>query len=110
MTKATDDRVLLVRTTDEELRVTIPADFKVTYGRVQPGARGYDEGYCLRIYESDTKQRAVFVNVVSFRDLSIPVQRRVKTVKNSAKSKRDSKGNAELSDKTTVSEGEWEDA
>ena len=110
MAKATDDRTLLVKTKHEELRVTIPADYKVTFGPVQPGRPDYDNGNCLRIYESETKQRAVFVNVVSFRDLSIPVQKRSKTVKNSSKSERDSKGNAKSKAETVVEESEWEDA
>ncbi len=58
-------------------RITVPAAYKVTFGAVVPGAKasGYSGGgWGLRIWESADKQRAVFTDVVSFRDLSIPVE------------------------------------
>jgi hypothetical protein len=62
------------------VRVTVPEDWKVTFGPVAPGAGKYAGGgeLALRFYESDTKQRAIFTDVQSFRDLSIPVQRLIK--------------------------------
>lgn len=111
MPSKTDNRTLLVNTKKEELRVTIPADYKVTFGPVQPGSRGYgDEGNCLRIYESETKQRAVFVNVVSFRDLSIPVERRVKRTKEKQKREYDADGNLKENSEVAVDAGDWEEA
>lgn len=54
-------------------RIEIPDDWKVTYGPVSPGKASYG-GNALRLYESETKQRAIFTDVISFRDLSIPVK------------------------------------
>ena len=44
-------------------KVTVPADWKVTFGGVNP-ARAADT--CIRMYESKDKQRAVFSQVVEF--------------------------------------------
>jgi hypothetical protein len=55
----------------------VPTSYKVTFGAVVPGAKasGYSGGgWGLRIWEATDKQRAVFTDVVSFRDLSIPVE------------------------------------
>jgi hypothetical protein len=60
-------------------RITVPESWKVTFG---PAARGTnkDKGLsrqmplALRFYESDTKQRAIFTDVVSFRDVSIKIE------------------------------------
>lgn len=61
-----------------ERRITVPSSWKVTFG---PAAKGmntknapYKVPLALRFYEADTKQRAIFTDVVSFRDLSIEVQ------------------------------------
>lgn len=103
-------RQLLIHTQNEgELLIEIPDSYKVTFGKLQPGERGYD-GNALRIYETKEKQRACFVNVVSFRDLSIPVKKRIKTVEEKGRSKRDSRGNAESKHTTVVRESEWEEA
>ena len=69
-----------VKTRSEgKLRITVPEDWKVTFGPVSPGGKyGGGGELALRFYESDTKQRAIFTDVVSFRDLSIPVQRQLK--------------------------------
>lgn len=71
-----------IDTNEGRYRVTVPASYKVTFGPVAVGGKlrggGYGEpggSMALRIYESDTKQRAVFVGVRSFRDLSIPLMR-----------------------------------
>lgn len=57
-------------------RVTVPEDWKVTFGPLAPGSKHMNgqEKLCLRMYETKEKQRAVFTDVVSFRDLSIPVE------------------------------------
>lgn len=73
---------LLTLSNSEALQIEIPDDWKVTYGPVTPGGKGSygAPDYALRIYESETKQRAIFTGVKSFRDLSIPVKRRVLSV------------------------------
>jgi hypothetical protein len=75
-------RTYLIETSDKNaLQIEIPEDWKVTYGPVTPGSKSYGgDNYALRIYESDTKQRAIFTNVRSFRDLSIPVRRLIRSV------------------------------
>jgi hypothetical protein len=60
-------------------RIKVPADWKVTFG---PAAAGNHAGrdnrlqmpLALRFYEAQDKQRAIFTDVVSFRDLSISVE------------------------------------
>jgi hypothetical protein len=56
------------------IRVTIPETWKITFGQVVPGSKsgGYTS-FGLRIWEATDKQRAVFANVASFRDLSIEI-------------------------------------
>lgn len=74
---STDERTLLVKDRQGEFKITIPADFKVTFG-APLGNRGNDfNGRELRIYEAGEKQRACFTGVEWFRDLSIPLVRRV---------------------------------
>ena len=58
-------KVLLVEDRDGKFRITIPDDWKVTFGRSfqrDPKAR-FDEPapMCLRIYEKESQQRAVFM-------------------------------------------------
>ena len=61
-------------------RITVPDSWKVTFG---PAVKGFNTGdgshrkipMALRFYESDTKQRAIFTDVKSFRDSSIKVER-----------------------------------
>jgi hypothetical protein len=84
-------RTLEVRTShDGVFRIEIDPTWKVTFSKVNPQAGGY-ECMALRIYESDEKQRACFTNVTSFRDLSIPIVRRVKKTKTKAESENNSR-------------------
>lgn len=53
-----------------DIRITIPADWKITFGPVAPGSK-VGGAMALRLWESETKQRACYVNVESFRDVSI---------------------------------------
>lgn len=99
-------RFLIERTGGESLVVEIPASWKVTFGKLHPtdGRDSYDgSGKTLRMYESDNKQRAVFTNVIAFRDLSIKVRRKVVNVEEKkffAKKEGKQVSNEEL--KTTV--------
>lgn len=73
----TGTRTYEIVTSRGKQRITVPETYKVTFGAVVPGAKaaGYSGGgWGLRIWESADKQRAVFSDVVSFRDLSIPVE------------------------------------
>lgn len=73
--------ILVNRTHDEPLIADgIPRDAKITYGPVQPGKQGYSgAGNALRIYTTANNQLAVFLNVESFRDLSLTVRERKTT-------------------------------
>lgn len=88
-----DTRRLLIKYTDpqepDEI-VEIPDSWKVTFGPWSPRAGQQQStrtfpaqnelhnkpGWILRVYETKEKQRAVFTNVESFRDLGVPLFRR----------------------------------
>ena len=59
-------------------KITVPSTWKVTFGPAAKGTRGDRTGLqmplALRFYESDTKQRAIFTDVVNFRDTSIKIE------------------------------------
>jgi hypothetical protein len=95
-----------VKTRNERLRIRVPADWKVTFGPVSPGSKFGGSGeLALRFYESDTKQRAIFTDVISFRDLSIPVQRLVKKASGSEEWTQDENGEERKS--RTKIDREW---
>lgn len=75
-----DETTYEIETSRGNYRITIPSTWKVTYGPVSPGK--YTEGgNALRIYEDDKRQRAMFTNVTSFRDMSLKTLKENKTVK-----------------------------
>lgn len=78
----------------DKLRITIPEDWKVTYGPVIGEARqhGGDSGNVLRIYETKDKQRALFTRVEEFRDLTIPCEKQVRKVTEAAEALNGPKG------------------
>jgi hypothetical protein len=59
-------------------RITVPESWKVTFGPATRGNRDKHSNLkmpmALRFYESDAKQRAIFTDVVSFRDTSIKIE------------------------------------
>jgi hypothetical protein len=64
-------------------KVTVPASWKVTFG---PAAVGLDKAssgnrlkvpMALRFYENKENQRAIFTDVISFRDSSIQIEEEV---------------------------------
>lgn len=61
-------------------KLTIPADWKVTFGPINPGSKGH-QPLAVRFYESKDKQRAIFTDVKSFRDASIPIEEKITRVK-----------------------------
>lgn len=66
-------RTLLIEDHSGEIKVTIPDTWKVTMGAFQPGM---DHSPTLRLYEgNDKQQRAMFRDVICFRDLGIKVER-----------------------------------
>lgn len=87
-------RTYEIKQGNERFRIDVPANWKVTFGPLSPGSKFGGGGYALRLYESETKQRAVFVDVSSFRDLSIPYRKYVKNVKSRAEHESNSKGHS----------------
>ena len=74
-------RTLMLSTVDGEIRITIPAGSRVTFGptipyqkKDQPYGNHDARGYSLRVYESVKNDSliAVFGGVMSFRDVNIP--------------------------------------
>lgn len=59
-------------------KITVPASWKVTFGPAvagkQKGSEHFKMPMALRFYESKEQQRAIFTDVVSFRDTSIDIQ------------------------------------
>ena len=72
-------RTYLVEDSKGTFRIRVPADHKVTFGPLAPSEKGYSSRLTLRIYEAENKQRAVFTDVKGFRDLSLEMERLVKT-------------------------------
>lgn len=99
-------RTYEIVTTEGRLRMEIDESWKVTYGPVSQG-KGYGSENALRIYEDAAKerQRAVFTNVISFRDLSIPVQRLVIRERGKEKWSVDENGRRRIS--STQYETKW---
>ena len=77
---AVKPRTLLIKGSEGEFKVTIPAGARVTFGPTipfEPKGGGFQErvrGYSLRVYETAKNDSliAVFANVESFRDITMP--------------------------------------
>lgn len=76
--KASDTKVYLIEFENgRKQKVTIPANWKVTFGPAVPGVHkenGRRMPTAIRFYEDENRQRAIFTDVVSFRDMSIPIE------------------------------------
>lgn len=77
-----DKTYIIMHEDGTERKITVPEDWKVTFGPAtkgfnttpRTGGAPYKVPMALRFYESDTKQRAIFTDVVSFRDSSIKIE------------------------------------
>ena len=109
--KTTTPIKYLVTDNKGQFVVEVPANWRMTFGAVNPGTgdRGYENGklHCLRIWEGE-KLRAVHCNVQEFRDLSIPLARKVDRQTGTATWTMDSAGNFEESRKVAIEEGEFQ--
>jgi hypothetical protein len=71
----------------QKRRITVPSSWKVTFGPATAGSNKPTTGYnhkmpmAIRFYESKDKQRAIFTDVVSFRDTSIIFEEEVVNTK-----------------------------
>lgn len=72
--------LLITQKNGDETQIDVPETWKITFGPAVVGMPK-SEGrvpMALRIYETEKLQRAIFTDVTSFRDMSIPI--RVKKV------------------------------
>jgi len=71
-----------VRCRDGDFVLEVPSDWKLTFGAVNPGSppHGHDL-HCLRVWGGTNSKtaplKAVFCNFSGFRDLSLPLARKV---------------------------------
>lgn len=83
----------LVQQQQADFVIEIPASWKVTFGAVNPGSEmGRGALHCMRVYEGE-KVRAVYCDVKGFRDLSIPMARKVQSETRASEWRSDSEGN-----------------
>jgi len=93
---------MVQRAGQPDIQIQIPADWKLTFGAVNPGAQQVRHDlHCLRVWEGE-KLRAVFCDVRGFRDLSIPLARKVEVETGTSAWTRDDAGNYEASTKRTL--------
>ena len=79
----TETRTLLIKQSNEaEIQIDIPADWKITFGPLFTSSEKFHSRTpaALRIYETDKTQRAIFTDVIWFRDMSIPIRIKRKDV------------------------------
>jgi hypothetical protein len=105
----------LIERGTEKLKITVPSSWKVTFGPIVPGKSDNRRGYgayeapnCLRFYESNDKQRAIFTGVTGFRDLSIKVEKMIVEIAKVSESKKTN--NKENSSASVEYDEKWIDA
>jgi hypothetical protein len=87
-----------------DIIIEVAADWKLTFGAVNPGngeGGRYGNLHCLRVWEGE-KLRAVFCDVRGFRDLSIPLASKVQKETGAASWTQDSSGNFERTEARQV--------
>lgn len=96
---------LVQRAGQPDFQLQVKADWKLTFGAVNPGAQGpgRHDLHCLRVWEGE-KLRAVFCDVRGFRDLSLPFARKIEVETGTATWARDDSGNYEASSKRKLEE------
>lgn len=88
---------------DGNFLIQVAASWKVTFGWVNPSSKGggFNEGHCMRVWEGE-KLRAVFDNVVAFRDMSIPLAKEIRKETGNSKWESDSEGSFEKTTKVDI--------
>ena len=107
MSDDTDTVKYLVLQDRGEFVLEVPASFKLTFGAVNPGAPPHGRDlHCLRVWATYNggkgDLRAVFCDVRGFRDVSIPLARKVQKETGSASWTMDSEGGFERSEKRQI--------
>ena len=81
----------LCKTTSDNFLIELPESWKITFAGVNP-SNSQREAHCIRVYDG-TKLRAVYDNVKSFRDMSIPYAKENRKETGSSTWESDSEGN-----------------
>lgn len=101
----TDEPVkYMVLAQPQDFVIEVPANWKLTFGAVNPGGAGMGgrhDLHCLRVWEGE-KLRAVFCDVRGIRDMSIPLARKVTRETGSASWTMDSEGGFSRSEERAV--------
>lgn len=95
----------LVKQHRDEFVIELPSNWKITFASVNPTSAhaAVRDGYCLRVYEMPgEKLKAVFDSVISVRDMSIPLARKIKVETGSSSWVKDSSGNFKQETDVTV--------
>lgn len=90
MTEEEKTTYLVEFVNDTKKKITVPSNWKVTFGPIvrsatsNPTSERWREKnpVALRFYEHDTRQRAIFTGVKSFRDMSIKIEEERITTQN----------------------------
>jgi len=84
---------IITKRDDTRLKITVPTSWKVTFGLFAPGSQSNGGKSALRFYEgSKENQRAVFMDVESFRDASITIEEEISKTQDEMLSKETPEG------------------
>jgi hypothetical protein len=88
--------------------IEVPASWRPTFSAVNPGKGAFSgaELHCMRLWEGE-KLRAVYCDVRGFRDLSIPMARKVQSETRAASWTQDSSGNFKGTDERQIEKSTW---
>lgn len=111
MKKDNETRTYEIVTETATYRVEVPTTWKVTIGPILPPSnkRGFSSnhnGTALRFYESEKVQRAMFRDVISYRDLSLPIMKKYVQIKGHKEFYVDNKAN--ISHEEQIVKEKWE--
>lgn len=86
--------ILIEKTNGTRIIVgNVPTDAKITFGPVQPGSKDFSRSEnALRIYKAANNQMGVWLQVASFRDLSLTVKTETVVTEETAKAETSSHG------------------
>jgi hypothetical protein len=89
--------------------IDLPPEWKLTFGAVNPGSPPHGRDlHCVRVWDGPNAKtarlKAVYCDCKGFRDLSIPLARKVSREVGSSSWVQDSTGNFEHSEKREVTE------
>jgi hypothetical protein len=104
----TDPKIeVLIQQQGGDFIIEIPPEWKLTFGAVNPGSPPHGRDlHCVRVWDGPNAKtarlKAVYCDCRGFRDLSIPLARKVQKETGSASWVHDSAGNFERSERREV--------